>query len=62
MAFREPESMTMRQLLGALAKQYCAAASWFVAAGRLDEAVQMLEQAANALAERDRSVGLHHEA
>jgi hypothetical protein len=62
MAFREPESMTMRQLLGALAQQYCAAASWFLAAGQLDEAVKLLEQAAKALSERDHFVGLRHEA
>lgn len=54
--------MTMRQLLAAMAQQYCAAASWFVAAGHLDEAGRLLEQAAKALAERDYFVGLHHEA
>lgn len=61
MACREPESMTMRQLLAAMAQQYCASASWFVAAGHLDEAVELLEQAAKALRERDHFVSVRHE-
>lgn len=53
--------MTMRQLLAALAQQYCAAASWFVAAGHLDEAALLLDQAVKALSERDHFAGLRHE-
>jgi len=43
----------MRELLAAMALQYCRSAAWFAAAGRRETADELINRASEVLAERE---------